>query len=435
MQNFYEKLGLRLIIFLSLLPVFFWFIFSSMQIKFGNFSTSIASFGQIFGLAGMSLFSINLFLSGRFKFLEKYFRGLNDIYVIHHKTGAIAFMLILFHPIFLAISKISISFQSASSLLFFFGNWPVNFGIISILLLIISLFITFYVSFPYQIWKFSHKFLGLAFFFASFHIFLIGSDVENILILRIYMFSLAMMGIIAYSYRVLFYRFFVEKFYYFVENIKKLNEKIIEIIIKPKKEKLNFVSGQFTFLKFKQKGISSETHPFSITSSTEETNLRFDIKSLGDFTDELKNLSVGAEVEVEGPFGRFSFQNYQNKNQIWVAGGIGITPFLSMARSLKDKNNKDYKIDLYYCLKTKNEAIFLSELEQISKSAPSFKVILWVSDEKGRINAQEIKKLSGDVSEKEIFLCGPFGMVQNIKNQFVEIGISKSFLHSEEFQL
>ncbi len=78
--------------------------------------------------------------------------------------------------------------------------------------MMLFLVLTFFAKLPYQIWKFSHKFLGLAFFFAGLHSFFIKSDISRSQILRIYMFVLAGAGIIAFIYRVILTKFLVKYF-------------------------------------------------------------------------------------------------------------------------------------------------------------------------------------------------------------------------------
>jgi predicted ferric reductase len=177
--------------------------------------------------------------------------------------------------------------------------------------------------------------------------------------------------------------------------------------------------------------IGTEAHPFSISSASGENNIQIIIKSLGDFTDKLKNLQPGLAVSVEGPYGKFSHLNILNKNQVWLAGGVGITPFISMARSLKDDN---YHIDLYYCVASREEAVLLSELKEL-ESSKQIKVIPWYSLEQGHLNAKKIAELSPGLENKDILLCGPAPFMFGLKKQLLSLNIKRKNIHFENFKL
>jgi predicted ferric reductase len=157
------------------------------------------------------------------------------------------------------------------------------------------------------------------------------------------------------------------------------------------------------------------------------------VKNLGDYTADLKQLLSGSIARVEGPFGRFSFLEVSGRKQIWVAGGIGITPFLSMARSLKD--HPGYQVHLFYCTNTRQEAVLLDELYEIGRANSQLKVISHCSDVSGRIDAVVISRECGGLDDCEIFICGPAPMMKSLKDQFIRSDVSPARLHSEEFAL
>ena len=98
--SFRKNIGWLTIIILCLLPVARWFFALPLSVRFFDFSTGLTSLGQIFGLVGMTLFSLNLILSSRLKILDEFFYGLNIVYGHHRVVGTVAFSLLLFHPYF-----------------------------------------------------------------------------------------------------------------------------------------------------------------------------------------------------------------------------------------------------------------------------------------------------------------------------------------------
>jgi len=427
-----KYLGHIILWILVLLPITLWFLQDLSLTRFSDLQGFVSSIAKISGLAGMALFSLVIILSSRLKILEKLFKGINGVYVNHHFMGGLAFSLLLFHPLLLALSYFLISPESAVFFLLSLEYWPRNYGKIALSIMSVALIITFYISLKYQIWKFSHKFLGLAFIFASLHIFFIGSDIAANPFLKVYFLILATLATAAFLYRAVLGKFLVKKFEYIIENVINLPDHTVEIEMTPIKKELKFLPGQFVFASFINKSISKEAHPFSISSSSNGL-FKIAIKELGDYTKKIKSLEKGDKVLIEGPYGKFNFKNFSEK-QIWIAGGIGIVPFLSMARSLTSKDS-DYKIDMYYSAKDNNSFIFPEELIQISKSNTNFKIEFWQTDKHGFVTAEAIKKTSSKINDCDILICGPQIMMTEMKKQFLKLGVKKNRIQTEEFQL
>ena len=149
----------------------------------------------------------------------------------------------------------------------------------------------------------------------------------------------------------------------------------------PVNQKMDYKPGQFVFIRFLLSGVKelpSEWHPFSISSAPGEDKLAISVKALGDYTNALPKLKQGCIVEIEGAYGKFTYTNFKNRDQIWIAGGIGVTPFTSMAKSLPDDG---YSIDLYYSVKSETELVdweILSGIAQAKKG--KFRLIPFVAD-------------------------------------------------------
>lgn len=430
---FKKNFGWLTILILTILPVARWFFMLPLNIRLFDSNAVMTSLGQIAGLLGMALFSLNLILASRLKFLDKYFYGLDKVYNYHRATGAIAFSLLLFHPLFLVVKYVQISLRSAALFLLpFTGDPAITYGIIALILMIALMSVTFYIKLKYQNWKISHKFMVAVFVFAILHTLYISSDISRDAVLRFYILALACLGLAAGFYRSFLSKFLNNNFTYKIIGLNRLNRSMVEIELKPTGRMIKFQAGQFVFLSFKAAGLNQEIHPFTIASSPREENLKFVIKALGDYTDRLENLRVGDLASVEGPFGKFSYKNVANKNQVWLAGGVGITPFLSMAGDLRDS---DCKIDLYYCTKDKAEAVLLERLAGLSLANHNFKIRSWCSVDSGRINAEKIAELSQGLAGKDIFICGPAPFMESLEEQFLEMKIPASSIHWENFNL
>jgi predicted ferric reductase len=128
---------------------------------------------------------------------------------------------------------------------------------------------------------------------------------------------------------------------------------------------------------------------------------------------------------VEGPYGSFTHRSLPRRRQIWIAGGIGVTPFLSMARSLRGDEPVD--VDLYYCVEHAEEAHFLDELRTRGP------VALVARDEQGFLTADRIAAEHPDLSEAEVLVCGPPAMIESLRTQLAAAGLPRERFHAEEF--
>jgi predicted ferric reductase len=361
------------------------------------------------------------------------------VYGRHHWIGGIALSLLLFHPLLLVLKYLSVSFRDAA--LFFLpaaNNLPNGFGLVALASLITLLVITFYSRLPYHQWKLTHWFMRVAFVFAVLHLLVIQSDVSRFMPLKWYMLLLAAIGLTSAAYRSVVSWTAWGNCKYEMKEVRALSSDITEIVLSPVGKALAYRPGQFSFIRFVQKGFTAESHPFTLSSSPDEPELRFSIKASGDDTKTLMQLKSGTYAYLEGPFGEFIFDRAELKRQIWVAGGIGITPFLSMARSLPRSAGLSryggYDINMFYCVKNSDEAVFLKELEQIAERFSRFRVMPWYSDVSGFITAQAIEKRSG-LRDADIFICGPGKMIRSLRTQMIGLGVLKKRMYSEEFDL
>lgn len=450
-----SRLGWPILIILSTAPLLIWSVapysFDKRFLANGVFDPKLTmtSLGQALGLVGMAMFSLNFALSARLKWMESFFGGMNKIYIAHHILGGLAFILLLLHPLFIvgryvvdggaALGAMLVSFVAHPAcyvhLRFFAPECSTLWGVVGLALMIVFLYITFFVKLPYQTWKLTHQFLGLAFFFGALHVLTIPSDVAVVVALKYYMFALIAIGFLGIFYRTLLGFIFVPRVEYVVSDVQQINKNIVEIRLLPKHPKRRIIHkpGQFVFVGFPDVTGLQEVHPFSISSSPDNNHLTLGVKALGDFTSRLRELQPGMRAIIEGPFGRTSYVYYPRKEHIWIAGGIGITPFLGMARSLRQDDG--YKVDLYYSAATAEDAAFDAELRDIARKNPNFRLIPWYGQEKGFLNAEAIVKESQGVIGKEIFLCGPPPMMKALREQFMKWKVPVRRIHSEEFAL
>lgn len=420
--------GYFIAIFLTLPALFFWLIEEPLSIRFVNNVTTFTSLGQIFGLVGACLLIYSIFFSIRPKFLEDKFGGLDKIYRSHHFIGIAAWIFLLAHPITLSFVQIKFSLIRVFRYFLPGNDFAINLGIFALFLMVVLLVLTLFWKPTYKIWKFTHEFLELSLVLGVLHSFLVGSDISRFLPLKIYMLAISLVGVSAAIYQVFLAGFLKRKYSYRVKNVLVKNN-VADIELFPLGKEMLYENGQFAFFQFLSGNIPKESHPFSVAPA-EGNSLRIVVKLQGDYTNLLKNLNNGTKVIIEGPYGKFAKTNNITEKQIWLAGGIGIVPFLSMAKNAPE----DKTIDLYYLVKNHTEALYLKELYVYAQKNPNIHLIPFYSEDLGHINPTKIEKISGNILQNDYFICGPKKMALSLIKSLKESGVKQKLIHYELFE-
>lgn len=389
---------------------------------------------QLLGLVGLSLMALNFILSTKFKFIEDLFKGYDKSYKIHRRVGEIAWVLIFLHPVVRTIA----AFTGIETIIQHFvpGDLAMyNWGILAFWILTFLIFLTIVVNLPYHIWKMTHRFMIVPLLIATYHGFTNTYSPFLIPIVSVYILILASIGTLCYIYTEFLLVRLGKAFFYTVSKVNQMGN-ITEIYFKPLKRKMNFKPGQYVLMTFlDNKQLGRESHPYSISSGPDDEFIRVSAKSSGDYSSKLHLVKVGNLVRFVGPFGYFVL-NESRDIQIWVAGGIGITPFLSMIKHLAVDPEKfsSKKIYFFYCTNNMEEATYMKEVDNLIVKLTNFKVIYHCSDEKGRINSKVIQEaVKNDYISSLIMLCGPLGMMQSLKQQFVADGKLEDDIVFEDF--
>lgn len=385
---------------------------------------------QLCSLLGTTLLAISFVLSTRWRFVEDWFGGMDKVYKDHHLFGGIAFVLVLHHPLFLILNVLP-DINFSWKYLWLSNLLPYNWGILSLYSMMLVLILTLLINLPYSLWKRTHEFMGVALLFACLHIITITSDVSRFQPLRWWIVSLLLLAAYSAVYRRFLYGIFAPKFHYLVQKVQQIGD-VFAIDMIPVDKKIEFNSGQFVFARFDNMG--SEAHPFSIASGSGEEVLRIVVKILGDYSWKLGSLKKGSQAILWGPYGRFGEGAANDKDLIWIAGGIGITPFLSLLMD-EVKSPKDRKIDLFYCVGTEEEAVFDEEITLLSAKDPRIIYHKYPSNVCGHLNVNKLVELCGSLENKKIMLCGPVSMMNSLAEQLKISGIKNKNIIFEDFDL
>lgn len=372
--------------------------------------------GEVLSSWVVTVFAANFLMATRAKWVEKIFGGLDKMYMIHRRSGIIALILLIAH--FVIVPRDLVAFNVGKPLGFY--------ALILILIGVVLSAVPFFKKkLPYHKWIKIHKLMGLFYVMAVIHGAMVHSLIKELPLTRAYVFGMAIIGIGAWFYRAFLYGIFNKSLDYEVTSVNDLGNQITEIHLQNIGKALKFNAGQFAFFTFP--AISrKEQHPYTISSHPLDNTLRITVKDLGDYTSKIRSLNIGDAAKIEGPFGLFNSKYAKEKEQIWIAGGIGITPFLSLSKDIYLNNVK-----LYCCVKNKDEAVHIKELAETSSNSASFEFIIWDSEEKGHLKVDKLGV--SELKSKAFLICGPEALKQSIIKQLTANGVNRDSIYDEEF--
>lgn len=407
-----------------------WLVTPSSGAAFSTPAGAMRQLALVAGLCAYAGFVTSLVLGARIPALERLFRSLDRMYLFHRRLGIAVGALLVAHVLLMAGSYAATPELSAFDLLLPDPGWRIFAGVVAFALVAVLLVISRLVRLRHEVFLRVHRLFGVAFGVAGLHVLRVGGVGNRAL--DVYLGVLTAVGLAAWLYRSGLGRTLVRRHYYRVVHVRPVHPSIVELTLTPVEDRLQFEPGQLVFVGLDDPAVGRELHPFSITSAVGEQELRLVIKAVGDFTTDLRNVYQGSWARIEGPYGGFWHNGAALPRQVWIAGGIGITPFLSMARSI---DAGEHAIDLYYATEDAETAVFLDELYTIADRQPTLRVIPIRADALGFLSASDVRAASGDLAGQHIFMCGPPAMIDALRTQFIELGVPHDRLHYEEFRL
>ena len=372
------------------------------------------------------LMTASILLSTRLAIFEDMFGGLDRSYQVHRTAGVIASIFVLVH-FFTSPKELPTGADPIANAMV--PSSPM--GMLAMIFLIIGLFIALNRKIRYSTWRPLHKFMALVYVLIIAHFMMAPSVfVDHYSASGLILIAAAVIGVIAMLYSL----FGMNRRTAVAYEIEQINpmERATEVVLKAQNEGIDFKPGQFAFIEVQGKGWN-EPHPFTISSAPTANHLRFTIKVSGDWTRKVRDaLEVGTEVLVRGPYGRFD-SAIAGKNQVWIAGGIGVTPFLSTIRAMDKGDNRN--ITFVYATRNKDEALFLDEIQTQANDLGNFRVISLLSDEGNFANIDVLKDtLDKALKEYDYFMCGPKPMVDGLMKDLKKSGVQRRRIHTEAFE-
>lgn len=431
-----------LAIFLSLLATFAIF-FGSMWYYDDWYEYKLKYLAKMGSMSSTILMCWAFLLATRFNLIENLFGGLDKAYKAHRWVGESAFFLIFLHPIFLALdpkyefsSFFWIDYLPEEELHSYIARMS---GIAALLIFILLVAFSLWIPMRYHRWKQTHNFFGLLLILVAFHGIVAKGEIMSYPFLLVWFGLWVTVGLLCFLYIRVLYRWFGPLHDYIVHHVEQFGD-ITEIYLEPCRpyRRLIHRPGQFIYIYFDSPELSSEPHPFSISSNPQSDYLRISIKRLGDWTRKMDQLKQGDHAYIWGPYGKFGdhYFEYTDKEAVLIGGGIGITPFLSLVKDTIFRSGERKQVYLFYSYDKEGEDDYREELERIDADTDHFHNISHCAEKKGFLTAEIIKKqVGGDLSNKVFLICGPKPLMDALQKQLLEAGVSIEYIFKEDFSM
>lgn len=403
---------------------------------------ALTTAARLTGVGGLSFMLVAAILSCRVPGFDLLFGGLTKLWRIHHQLATVSFLLLLLHPLLFGLAASGGSAGSAIDVLFGSARLEVwlGWGALLAMMVFLAPSYSFFGQPRYQRWKSLHRLAGLAVVLGLAHAMPLASAIPRPWGSVVWLF-LAALAVAAVAYRFWFSRVGLPgvggTFTYRVGAVENIASNVVELRLRAKDRKLAYRTGQFIYLTPFDKSLESgyrEEHPYTLSSSPTESDLRIAVKGLGDASHALQTVEPGSAVRVEGPYGALFERSRAVEPEVWIAGGIGISPFLSRARYMRETESIA-DVVLIYCVQDEARAIFSDELAEIAHGLDGFKVKMHYFYREGPLNAQFLKAQCADVERRAAYACGPAPLLALVRKCLHDLGVPLRKIRTEEFEL
>jgi predicted ferric reductase len=398
------------------------------------------------GIVAIGAMSVGMMLATRPARVEPFLGGLDKTYRLHKWLGVSALVLSVVHWLWAQSAKWMVGwgwltrpehhrpaaqsvalldwFQSHRQVAEQLGEWAFYAAVVLVVLAL-------WKRFPYRHFFNTHRLLAVVYLVLVFHSLVLmkftywGAAIGPLMVVLMAGGSAAavvsLLGRVGYRRRAVGV---------ISELVHHADNRVLKVTVALKDRWPGHEAGQFAFVTFER---GEGPHPYTISSAWNgDGSVSFLIKGIGDYTDTLPaSLKVGALVKIEGPYGRFDFAGSQPR-QIWVAGGIGITPFVARMRALE--HAPDGKgIDLFYSTSAPDEG-FIDKVRLLAEKV-HVHLHLIVAGNSGRLNAERICQSVPDWKSANVWFCGPARFGTALQRDLGALGLPARSFQQELFDM
>src|ERR1700726_204804 len=396
-------------------------------------------FSVALGYSGLAMMGLQVGLTARFRHVTEPW-GEDVIYHFHRQISLIAVGLVIAHPLILFVVRPELLALLNSIQ----APWRARFAALStysLIALVVRALWRAKLNISYETWHLTHIVLAAVAVTAGLlHMVGWGSYLTDPWKQSLWIgLTIFWIGLLLYV-RIVKPLFMLRRPYR-VSEVRQERGDTVTLVMQPDGHPgFHFNPGQFGWLMVWGSPFKITGHPFSFSSSAaaKEGRVEMSIRNLGDFTKEIQRVPVGKRVYLDGPYGAFTIGNPADMH-VLIAGGVGVTPMMSMIRTLADQGDTRPVI-LLYGSRDWEAITFREELEAL-KARLNLTVVHVLANptagwtgEQGFITADVFKRhLPPPYADHEYFICGPDGMMGAIEKALSEMNVPLSKYHSERY--
>ncbi len=427
--------GLALYALLALLPIVLmvWAAPPGTRTFVREFSVSLA-FGAL------AILGLQVVLTARLRRLKAPY-GIDAVYHFHKVVSFVALSLVLAHVALLVVD------DPETIHLFNVLTAPNRARLATLALLTLCAVVLLSafrrrIGLQYETWRYSHGALALLMIASAVgHVELVGHYVNTAFKRELWL-AYPMLWAVVLAWARVLKPAVLRKRPWVVDSVQAERGRSWTLTLKSGHTPMHFDPGQFIWLHLGTSPWGMKEHPFSISSSAVRADrIALTIKELGDFTSRIGHVRVGQTAYLDGPYGQFSVDRHKADEYVFIAGGVGITPIMSMLRTLRDRHDPR-RFTLIYGAESLEEMVFLDEIRAMTSDLRlSFVPVLsrppadW-NGERGWIDAQVLSRHAADRPEEaEFFVCGPEPMMNAVSRALHDAGVHPSQIRYELFGL
>lgn len=397
--------------------------------------------GEISALYATYLVLIQLILMSRSPWLDQIF-GQDRITDAHRWVGFSAIWLLVGHALFTTVGyAMAINVNPVDEFFTLLGTFPYVLWSAVALALFIGIGIASVRAVrtraSYETWYAIHLFTYLAIALGFLHQLFVGVDFTTDVVARIYWIGLY---VVAFG-TLLVFRFgrpiAVSRRHRFrVANVVAEAPGVASLYLTGRElEQLPVRAGQWFRLRFLTPDGWFRSHPFSISAAPNGKFLRFTIKDLGDWTGRLNRIPIGTPVFVEGPYGAMTGAARTQARVLLLAGGIGITPLRALLEELPASRGN---LMLLYRASGPEDVVFKREIDELASIRGA--TVHYLVGRRGSsemptdpLDPRTLRKLVPDIGDRDIYVCGPVGMMSRTLSSLRRLRVPEAQIHYERF--
>ncbi|MGZ6270649.1 MAG: ferredoxin reductase family protein [Candidatus Limnocylindrales bacterium] len=401
----------------------------------------IIAAGQLTALAGTYLALIQLVLMSRSPWLDQLL-GMDRLTWAHRWVGFSCVWLLVAHA---AFTTVGYAMGDGSTVVGEAVALLTTFPYVLLSAIALVLFIVVAASsvraargrLSYEAWYVIHLSVYLAIALAFLHQLVVGTDFINDPLARLYWIGLYVLAgglIVTFRLGQPIYRSLRHQLR--VANVVEEAPGVVSVYLTGRDlDLLPVRAGQYFLWRFLTRAGWWRAHPFSISAAPNGQWLRLTIKELGDYTGDLQQLRIGTRVFAEGPYGVLTGARRTRQRVLLIAGGIGITPLRALLEELPAAPGE---LTLIYRARSWQDVVFREELDVLMQRRGA--TVHYLVGQRQRrdpradpLSSRALRELVPDIQQRDVFLCGPTGMMQAVRANLRRLGLTSSQIHWEQF--